>query len=434
MKKNKQKVLLMSLTLLPFLSSPVMGESLEQVVQETLSSNPRVLASESEKLAREQQLRQAYGGYYPSIDITAGVGTEFSKNSATVSTYSDNDFHDLGRKESAITLRQNLFNGFETSSQIDHQQARVKAAEHTLASDRDVVALQTSQVYLNVIRKREILTLAQNNLNKHQTIFNKVQQRFKSGVGRSSDLDQARGRLSLARSNRAAAKANLFDAEANYIRVVGKSVPQQMQKPQAVDQALPANVETALTNARQTNPLLASANSEVAAATATRESSESSTYPQIDLVLGKAWNENLDGIEAKDEEHYAMLQLRWNIFNGGSDKARKSETAHLYNKAVNSRIDARRLVDQAVRLAWSEYTLRKSQVSDLHQHYKSSLKTRKSYDRQFRIGKRTLLDLLDTENETFQSGRAYTNAQYDLIQAQHKVLASLGLLSQTMAK
>ena len=433
MKKNKQKVLLVSLTLLPFLSSPVMGESLKQVVQETLSTNPRILASESEKLAREQQLKQANGGYYPSIDITAGTGKEYSKNPATVGTYGD-DFHDLDRKETAITLRQNLFNGFETSRQVDQQQARVKAAEHKLASDRDEITLRTSQVYLNVIRKREILTLAQKNLNKHQGIFNKVQQRSKSGVGRSSDLDQARGRRSLARSNLAAAKANLFDAEANYIRVVGKPVPGQMQKPQSVEHALPASIEVALNNARQSNPLLASASSEVLAATAMRDSSRSNDYPQLDLVLSRAWNENLDGIQADDEEYFAMLQLRWNIFNGGSDSARKSEKTHLYNKAKSARDDAMRLVDQTVRLSWSEYTTRKSQVEDLQQHFKSSLKTRKSYDNQFRIGKRTLLDLLDTENEVFQSGRAYTNAQYDLIQAQHKVLASLGLLSQTMAK
>jgi len=434
MKKNNHKMLLMSLTLFPFLLSPAMSETLGQVVQETLSSNPQVLASENEKLAREQQLKQARGGYYPSIDITAGAGTEHSKNPATVSKYGDNDFHELTRSESAITLRQNLFSGFDTSSQVDQQQARVKAAEHMLASSRDEISLRTSQVYLDVIRKREILTLAKKNLSKHQVIFNKVQQRSKSGVGRSSDLDQARGRLSLARSNLAASKANLFASEANYMRVVGKAVPAQMQKPNAVDEALPSNIDIALTNARQTNPLIASASAEVTAATAIRDGSKSGYYPKLDLVLSSAWNENLDGIEAKDEEKYAMLQLRWNVFNGGSDSARNSEKAHLYGKAKNSRDDALRLVDQTVRLAWGQYVMRKSQVVDLNQHYKSSLKTRNSYDKQFRIGKRTLLDLLDTENEVFQSGRAYTNAQYDLIQSQHKVLESLGLLSQTLAK
>lgn len=429
MKINNQKTLLISLTLLPFLSSPVMGETLEQVVQETLSSNPQVLASENEKLARQEQLNQARAGNYPSIDLTAGAGQETSNNAATFNTDVE-----LDRSESAITLRQNLFSGFETTSQIDQQQARVKAAEHMLASSRDEISLRASQVYLDVIRKREILSLAQKNLNKHQVIFNKVQQRSKSGVGRSSDRDQARGRLSLARSNLAASKANLFSSEANYIRVVGKAVPAQMQKPNSVAEALPANIDTALTNARQTNPLLASASAEVTAAIAIRDGSKSGNYPKLDLVLSSAWNENLDGVEAKDEEQYAMLQLRWNIFNGGSDSARNSEKAHLYGKAINSRDDAIRLVDQTVRLAWSEYVMRKSQVVDLNQHFKSSLKTRNSYDKQFRIGKRTLLDLLDTENEVFQSGRAYTNAQYDLIQAQHKVLASLGLLSQTMAK
>ena len=430
MKKNNQKMLLMSLTIFPFLSSPVMGESLEQVIQETLSSNPQVLASENEKLARQEQLNQARGGNYPSIDLTAGVGQERSKNTATPGT----DFYKLDRKETAITLRQNLFSGFETTSQVDQQQARVTAAENMLASSRDEISLRTSQVYLDVIRKREILSLAQKNISTHQAIFNKVQQRSKSGVGRRSDLDQARGRLALARSNLAASKANLFASEANYIRVVGKAVPAQMQKPNTVDQALPANVEAALTTARQSNPLLASANSEVAAAVAMRDGSKSGNYPKLDLVVSSAWNENLDGVEAKDEEQYAMLQLRWNIFNGGADSARNSEKAHLYGKAKNSRDDALRLVDQTVRLTWGEYVMRKSQVVDLNQHYKSSLKTRNSYDKQFRIGKRTLLDLLDTENEVFQSGRAYTNAQYDLIQSQHKVLASLGLLSQTLAK
>ena len=429
MKNNKQKVLLMSLTILPFLSSPVIAETLEQVVQETLSSNPRVLASENEKLAREEQLKQASAGNYPSIDLTAGVGKETSKNAGTSQT----DVK-LDRKETAITLRQNLFSGFETSSQVDQQQARVKAAEHMLASERDEVTLRTSQVYFDVIRKREILSLAQKNLNKHQTIFNKVQQRAKSGVGRKSDRDQARGRLALARSNLSASKANLFAAEANYMRIVGKAVPAQMEKPQSVAQTLPANIEEALTTARQSNPQLASADSEVVAAIAMKDGSQSGHYPKLDLVASKAWNEDLDGVVGKDEETYVMLQLRWNIFNGGSDSASNSEKAHLYGKAKNSRDDAMRLVDQTVRLSWGEYVMRKSQLADLNIHYQSSLKSRNTYDNQFRIGKRSLLDLLDTENEVFQSGRAHINAKYDLIQSQHKVLASLGKLSETLAK
>jgi adhesin transport system outer membrane protein len=332
MKNKNRKAILFSLTVLPFLSSSLMAETLQQVIQETLLTNPRVLASESEKLAREQQLQEAQGGYYPSVDITAAAGKEYSRNPATVSTYGDDDFYDLSRKESAITLRQNVFKGFETRSQVDQQQARVEAAGHLLANDRDEIALRTSQVYLDVIRQREILRLAQANLNKHQSIFNKVQQRSKSGVGRSSDLEQARGRLSLARSNLAAAQANLFDAEANYMRVVGKAVPEKMETPQTVQHALPADLEMALNSAHQTNPLLASASAEVKAATAVRDGSRSTYYPQFDLVLSRAWNENLDGIEAEDDEYYAMLQMRWNIFNGGSDSARKRASAHLLNR------------------------------------------------------------------------------------------------------
>lgn len=434
MKRTNRKVLLASLTVLSFSSSAVIGETLKQVVQETLLTNPRVLASESEKLAREQQLNQSRGGNYPRIDITAGAGKEYSKNPATVSSYGDDDFHDLSRKESAITLRQNLFKGFETQNQVKQQKARLQSAEHQLASSRDEIALRASQVYLDVIRAREILNLTQQNLNKHQVIFNKVKQRSKSGVGRSSDLEQAHGRFSLARANLAAAKANLFDAETNYLRVVGKAVPQQMQKPDPVESAIPGNLDAAITAALASNPRLASANAEVTAATAVREGSKSNYYPELDVVLSRAWNENLDGIEADDEEYFGMLQLRWNIYNGGSDSARSSETAHLYNKAISSRDDEMRFVEQSIRLAWSEYTTRKSQLQDLKQHYDSSLKTRDSYDNQFRIGKRTLLDLLDTENEVFQSGRAYTNAQYDLLVAQHKVLASLGVLSNTLSK
>ena len=171
---------------------------------------------------------------------------------------------------------------------------------------------------------------------------------------------------------------------------------------------------------------------DVSAAEAQVRETKSGFYPALDLVFSQSWNKNLDGLEGPNKDYSAMLRLRYNLFNGGADLARKRQAAYVLDETRDQANRTRRQVVESVRLSWNAYRALNDQMGWLKQHADSSLKTRDAYDKQFGIGQRTLLDLLDSENELFQARSAYVRAQYDRLFAEYRILAGTGDLLQQL--
>jgi adhesin transport system outer membrane protein len=247
-----------------------------------------------------------------------------------------------------------------------------------------------------------------------------------------ADLAQVEGRVARARANVISDENNLADAQANYQRVVG-SLPQDgLVQPTGIDASLPASVETALKQAQDEHPTLRSANADVDASFAQYEATKYRMQPRLDIELGRTWGDNLDGVEGRNEDMTAMLRLRWNLFNGWRDDARKRQTAHLINEAKSIRDNTRREVDESLQLSWNAYKALDSQIAYLRQHMEASQETRDAYDKQFGLGKRTLLDLLDSENELFQARRTHVEARDKRLFAQYRILAGIGALMPSL--
>lgn len=426
---NKKRLWLGLSTLgVTLLSAPSWGITLEDAIKEALHSNPQVRASQSEMQARELEVDAATAEHYPSVDLSASVGREYSNNPTTRALQGNDDFYDLTRTDALLTVRQPLFKGFATVSEVDRREALHGAATHGLASDADAVAQRTAQVYLDVLRTREIVALAQQFVAAHEDVFNRIQRRSASGVGRRADLEQARGRLALAQANLIAAQANMYDAVSNYQRVVGTKPPADLSAAPDMSSRIPTSLEQALDSVAAANPDLLAAQSDVEAAQAEMRATRSRFYPELDVVLNRRWGEDLDGVEGDDEDYGAYLELSYNLFNGGGDTARQRASAYRVTRAQDVRDDTYRQVRESIRIAWNAYESVKAQIPSLEQHAQSSVDTRDAYQSQFSIGQRTLLDLLDTENELFEARRALTNARYNRLYAQYRILTEMGRL------
>ena len=127
-----------------------------------------------------------------------------------------------------------------------------------------------------------------------------------------------------------------------------------------------------------------------------------------------------------------MFRMRYNLLNGGRDSARKQETAYLINQAAEIRNNTHRQVEESVRLSWNALETVDRQMDYFRLHVASSEKSRDAYQQQFRLGKRTLLDLLDSENEVFVSSQALVNAEYDQLFAMYRIINSMGALLKTV--
>jgi len=406
------------------------GFTIESAIKKALASNPDVLIQVNERLSRNEEVEGAKAGYLPTLDLNAGIGSERSRNSSTRS--SGNTHRTLTRQESSISARQMLFDGFATKHEVERQQARVSSTAYTVHGVAENTALEAAEAYINLLRNDTLLKLAQENLDAHKRSFDQIKIRSDAGVGRRADLEQISGRLALANSNLIAAQSNYDDGITTYIKVVGEAPVGTPIKPIKQKEGIPSSKDDAIKQAIEKHPTLKSAVSDVEAAMAQHRASRNTFYPRFDLELSQSWNNDLDGQTGTNNDSQAMVRMRYNLLNGGGDAARKRQTAHLIDEAKEVRNRTYRQVVETMRLSWNAFDATEQQLVYLKQHVNATVRTRDAYQKQFNIGQRTLLDLLNAENELFQAKQSYISAEFDNLFARYRILNAEGVLLKSL--
>ncbi len=403
--------------------------TLREAVSETLASDPDVRFASDNRLSVEQELEQARGGFYPSLDLDLGYGWEQTNNPATRARGRSDV--ELQRGEAGLFFRQMLFDGFETRNEVDRQVARLASRAHTVFGESERRALDAVEAYLAVSRNRALLDLANANLASHERTYEQIKLRSDAGRGSRADLDTADGRLALARANQIAAEANLADAMTNYLRVVG-SPPGVLEEVVAPLALMPASLDEAVEQAVANHPTLKAAESDVEAAREQHEVSRAVLLPRIDFEMSARSDNHLDGVSGYDESLNAMFRLRYNLFSGGADEARRRQTAHQIDEALDVHERTLRQVIESIRLSWNALDASQNRLTYLEQHRISADSALGAYQKQFNIGQRSLLDLLDQENEVFEAGTAHLTGEYDVQFSTFRVLAGIARLLDSL--
>lgn len=405
------------------MSQSASAQSLTEAVDKTIQSNPNVLAESHYRRSVDKTIDQARAGYYPQVDLNLGIGRERAENNSTAPGH-----RTLTRGEAGLSASQMLYDGFATKSAIEQSQSMAESAGYSVFDTAETTSLRAVQVYLDVLRRQDLLKLTEDNLESHERIFSQIEQRSESGVGNSANLEQTRGRLALSEANLTSNQGNLEDALSSYNRVVG-NMPESPADP-GLDccNKAPATLEDAMAIAYNQHPALRSAMAQHEAALAQEQGAEAPFHPQVNFELSTRADNDLDGQKGHEKEVLAMLRLRYNLLNGGADKARLEETAFLSQQAREEANIAVRDIERDVRLAWNSLDNLSHQLPVLKQRMESAKQTREAYQQQFNLGQRTLLDLLDTENEVLTASSEYTNAYYDHLYACYWLAETMGKL------
>ncbi len=290
-------------------------------------------------------------------------------------------------------------------------------------------ALEIVTAYVDLLRYRELLGFAEENLQQHQLLFKQVQERVRAGVGRGVDLEQATGRLALAQSNQMVEENNLQDVGARFLRLVGELPQKELAPPTDLSgEIVPADIETTLSQALQGSPGIHAAVERMRAASRTVDVREAAFLPRLELRAHHTTGSDRALLDGHSDESVVELALDYNLFRGNSDKATLLQFKRQLNQAKELLTKACRDVRQTTTIAFNDIKHFENQLYYLQIHHNSIANAREAYRNQFDIGQRTLLDLLDTQNEYFQSQRSYANASYDYLLTHARTLAEMGQL------
>lgn len=420
-----------SLFILGCLSIPsVNAATLQNTVNQALSSHPEVNASVNSRYSAEQDLRAARGGYLPSLNLDAEAGQK-NINDATTRAGGSKNGMNLSPNDATISLNQNVFDGFATSSEVGRQKATVDSRAFSVLNISENTAFQVVQAYLDVLQRQEYVHLAEDDLANHERIYDQIRLRTDQGVGRSGDLMQAEARLAQARNNLLTEQTNLEDANTTFMSVTGEA-PENLSLPESINAILPKSLEDAKRIMEDNSPLLKSANADIQAARQQYEASKSTFYPRVDVALSRSISNDTDTTRAHSEEWEAMVKLHYNLYQGGSDKAAMQSRAYLEKQAQDVRNNTLRQMNQEIGLAWSALKSARDQIPAATDYADRSVKVRTAYQDQFSLGERTLLDLLDSENEVFSAKRRLVELRYLEISTGYRICARTGELLKAL--
>lgn len=413
------------------LPSWLLAETLTAIIQHTLETNPEVLMTIKNRYIVEQQLQQAQAGYWPTIDLIGGYGRETSDNAST--RRDGGSDVTLTRRETGLSLSQMLFDGFEVKNRVNKHHYLVNSAAYKVQESSETIALLTAEIYLEILRRQQLVEFSKDNVVIHQKTLDQIRTLAVGGAGRQADVQQSSSRLALAKSSLVNAQGNLRNTEITYRRITGKS-PQALIQPNFSPLAaiLPQSEKQAFEIAFNSHPALQIAYAELEAAQAGHQQANSTFLPRFDLELGITDNQNLDGIDGNNDDIIAMLRMRYNLYRGGADQARQQEAAHQVGVAQETIRKIQLLLEEETFLAWNSLITTRARLDYLAKHVESTVEVLESYKEQFKLGQRTLLDVLDSESELFNARTALVSAQYAEMLNILQVLKSMGILLKSL--
>lgn len=405
-------------------AAPAAAQTLPEAVTRAIERFPELRIAAARQRATQEQIGQARGPLYPSIDASIGAGRETSDNNSTRATGSQAS---LTRREAEVTLTQLLFDGGQVNNDVRRSEARAAAAGFEHARTAEDVAQRTALAYFEVQRLRALAALAIDNVAAHERTFYQIKLLADSGAGRQADATQALSRLALAQSALLSARAQARQAEVALQHLVGIE-PGALSAAAPLADKLPRTLAAALERGAATHPGILAAQRSVDAALAERESVRGRLGPRLTLEAGATHQRNLDGLRGLNADQFAMLRLRYNLFRGGADEARIREAEARVDETTAQLALAQEEVARDLRGIWSSLELDRARLPELEAHARATLGVVEAYRAQFRIGQRTLLDVLNAESERFNARGSAVSAAFAIAGGEIRLLGATGAL------
>jgi outer membrane protein, adhesin transport system len=409
--------------------SPTAGAlTLREAVDATASTHPAVLAAQANRRATAFELLQAQGRKLPRVDLDADIGEEKIDRPQGLSPEVNDTWRT--RRQANLTLTQPIFDGWDRINDIYRNAARVDAASFRVLARAEVLALEAVEAYINVLRSEKSLTLAEAHVNAHRRILGRVREQAAEGKIPASEIDQVQERLAAAQVTVERVHQSLQESEVAFFRVVGAK-PTRLQTV-ALPASVPVSRDAAISAGLAVNPLIGAAGADADVARLSYKQTKSTEYPFIGLEVKGSSGHDLAGTPGRSNELAAKFVLRWNVFDGLISRNRQSEFAERWSQAQAEAEDRRRSVSAEIERSLVAYQGAKPRLDALRRQTASAQKVVSNYEIEYSVGKRTLLELLNSETALFNAKAEVVNMDAVHVFSAYRVLGAIGSLIETV--
>lgn len=416
------RLLRLTCSLVVFSGVNAYASSFEDALSNAYQNNPQIKAERQRLEGTDEGVAQAVSGFRPTV--TAGYnwarqGTEFSGSSEVRNNASTK----------SVSLSQPLFRGGGTLSAYRSATQRVKSGQYQLSAVEQNIMLNGVVAYMNVVANSAILDLSRKNQSVLEEQLKAAQTRFQVGEVTRTDVAQSEARLSDAKTGVISAEGQLLGSMATYERVIGVRPEGTLTVPEKLPE-LPLNLEEALERGRAANPELLAALHEAKAASYDVRTNEAALLPRVSLVgsLSKQEGAGAGGTSDYDQNRIGV-DVTIPLYQSGAEYSRVREAEAFSRQRDHEAIDRRMNIDESVTQNWEQLETAISTVTTRNDQIGAAALALEGVKQEQQYGSRTVLDVLNAEQELFQARTNLVRAQRDRIVAAYSLAYSLGQLT-----
>ncbi|HKT85490.1 MAG TPA: TolC family protein [Novosphingobium sp.] len=403
--------------------------SMQDAIQVAVNSNPEVAQAQFNTEAIQFERKQAQGLYAPRVDVEASAGWRRLDNTTRRALYLDQqDLYPLSAEARAEWV---AFDFGRRHGELLRQSARVDGASLRVVERSEFVALQVARQYLDILLQQRIVAASQDNVAFHQSLVSDLGTGVQQGSISVADQQQAEERMQAALVRQSEAEQDLTEAKIKLRRLTGLDID-NVAMPPTLAEGMPSSVSEAVGLVRTQNPLVKEAEADVDAANAYADSVRGDGYPKIGVGVSGRTGDDIDGFRGRTNDVQAQVFLRWNVFDGGINRANYQEMVRRASEARYRLYQVTREAEEDVQTAWSTLQTQSKVSEQLGSQSRVSDDLLLSYRSQFNVGRRSLLDVLDAQNTRYNVQIRLETARFSEVFARYQVLAATNRFLTTL--
>lgn len=402
------------------------AETLIEALVDTYNSNPQILAERALVRATDEGVPQALAGWRPTVTATGSIGAQRIDTSPSIPNFSPGIVEALP-KTADVNITEPIYSGGRTVAQTAQAEKNVEAERARLIAVEETVFVSVIQAYLDVVRDQATLGLSINNEQVLRTQLEQTSDQFRVGTVTRTDVAQAEARLAAATAARLQAEGNLQVSRSNYERAVGHP-PEKLDQP-TVRPALPATREEAANLAATKNPNVIAAVFTEDAARDQVDIARGQLLPSLALVgdLNRARFTTAIGNQTTIGSVVARLSLP--IYEGGTFYSQTRQAQQTVGQRFSQTDDTRRASVQGATQAWEQAASGRAQVKSLESTIRAAEIALEGVRQEATVGSRTVIDVLNAEQELFTDRVQLVTTQHDLALAEFTLSQQIGRLT-----
>jgi TolC family type I secretion outer membrane protein len=404
------------------LTLPASAETftLNEALGVTYETNPQLEAARAGLRATDENVATANSNFRPSMSVGASYGYEkippFLGGSPTSTPLSGQ-----------LSLNQTVFN-YSDIAQISKAKSQVKAGRAQLVSTEESVLLAAVTAYMNVVRDEATVKLRQNNVAVLQKQRDATQEQFKVGELTRTDVAQSQARLAGAQADLINAEGLLAISRANFEHQIGRPAETLETEPNLP--VLPKEQQAAIEMALKLNPDLLAARQNVKAADHQVEVALGALMPNVTVNGQYQYAQNNPSYGPFTIHALTVLgNLNVPIYQGGAEDAAVRQAKELRGQAQMNATDTERQVLYSTRAAWQAYTSATATIISNQAQVDANKVAYQGVKLEQQVGARTILDVLNAEQELLNSQVNLVSSKRDAAVAAYQLLSAIGTLT-----